>query len=117
MQMANPVEVIDLSSDSEDDNIALEETQWTTPVTLPKLTEDPRLSFIKCVICLDTPTDLTATACGHLFCHECITAALRVTSATAGSCPVCRRKATLKSLVPLAIMKQPVLGDTTRANT
>lgn len=105
------IEVIDLSSDSDEDSVIGEPNQTEAPVRQQNEAEDPRLSHLKCVICLDSPTDLTATNCGHLFCHECITAALRVTSATSGVCPVCRRKTTLKSLIPLAILKGNLLGE------
>lgn len=107
------IEVIDLSSDSDEDSISGEHTQAEVPVRQQNDAGDPRLSHLKCVICLDSPTDLTATNCGHLFCHECITSALRVTSATSGVCPVCRRKTTLKSLIPLSIMKGSLLGEVT----
>lgn len=106
----NVVEVIDLSTDSEDEIAQVNEISNAVPVRQQNEAEDPRLSYLKCVICLDSPTDLTATNCGHLFCHECITAALRVTSATSGTCPVCRRKLTVKSLIPLAVLKAPRLG-------
>ena len=104
------IEVIDLSSES-DEEILIEPAHSDVPLPVTKATDDPRLSYLKCVICLDSPTDLTATICGHLFCHECITSALRVSSTTSGSCPVCRRRTTLKSLIPLAIMKQSTLGE------
>ncbi|KAF4314005.1 Zinc finger RING-type protein [Botryosphaeria dothidea] len=58
----------------------------------------PRLTTITCVICMDTFKDLTATACGHLFCHECLMEALIAGEARAGpgepkrsQCPVCRK--------------------------
>lgn len=107
---SSSIEIIDLSTDSEDETIP-EQTASADPVQRQSEPEDPRLSFLKCVICLDTPTDLTATTCGHLFCHECITAALRVTSSASGNCPSCRRKVTIKSLIPLSILKGPVLGS------
>ncbi|BFZ57498.1 hypothetical protein PYCC9005_004550 [Savitreella phatthalungensis] len=86
---------------------------------------DPRLSHLSCVICLDTPTDLTATVCGHLFCHACITAALessaqqlqiahstpshRNPSGSVGVCPVCRRRVKLSQLVPLSILRKDLM--------
>lgn len=96
-----PMEVIDLSSESEPETLI-------EPARAQEA-EDPRLSHLKCVICLDNPTDLTATTCGHLFCHECITAALRVGQTQTGNCPVCRRKLNTKGLIPLNIMKRTVL--------
>lgn len=68
-----------------------------------------------CVICMDMPTDLTATACGHLFCHTCLMEALVAGENRAGpgeqkrsQCPVCRKfinrnKAT--DVIPLMLKK------------
>ncbi|KAA8621496.1 PEX10 RING-finger-containing E3 ubiquitin ligase [Pyrenophora tritici-repentis] len=68
-----------------------------------------------CVICMDNPTDLTATACGHLFCHTCLMEALIAGENRTGphetkrsQCPVCRKaisrtKAT--DVIPLMLMK------------
>ncbi|KAF1918275.1 hypothetical protein BDU57DRAFT_446410 [Ampelomyces quisqualis] len=51
-----------------------------------------------CVICMDMPTDLTATACGHLFCHTCLMEALIAGENRSvpgdprrSQCPVCRK--------------------------
>lgn len=113
----NNIEVIDLSTDSEDleDLTHTGDSNKPSPVLERPQPDDPRLSHLKCVICLDTPTDLTATTCGHLYCHECITSALKATTTPSGSasgtCPVCRRKVTIKSLIPLAILKAPKLGS------
>ncbi|CAI9629836.1 l-lactate dehydrogenase a [Alternaria burnsii] len=68
-----------------------------------------------CVICMDNPTDLTATACGHLFCHTCLMEALIAGENRTGphetkrsQCPVCRKnisrnKAT--DVIPLLLKK------------
>ncbi|KAI9703130.1 MAG: SUMO-targeted ubiquitin ligase complex subunit slx8 [Candelina mexicana] len=65
--------------------------------------EMPRISKLQCIICLETPTDLTATSCGHLFCHTCVMEALiagesqaaragESAPATKSKCPVCRQR-------------------------
>ncbi|KAI5811074.1 hypothetical protein DFH27DRAFT_531335 [Peziza echinospora] len=87
----------------------------------------PKLAGFKCVICLDDPTDLSATPCGkfalvlplhhsqltshlgHMFCDFCLRGALRAgqpPNAKSGRCPVCRRKVNLKDVVVLEIMKK-----------
>jgi hypothetical protein len=86
-------------------------------------TEEGRTPFTayKCPVCMDTPTDATSTACGHVFCHRCIVDTLnwsieqRREDAPAnrkvkGVCPVCRKALDLKdtpgngrSLVPLEL--------------
>lgn len=44
------------------------------------------LEGMQCVICMDNFTDMTATHCGHLFCHTCINEHL-ITAETARSYP------------------------------
>ncbi|KAJ9604284.1 hypothetical protein H2200_011118 [Cladophialophora chaetospira] len=79
------------------------------------------LTAYKCPVCMDSPTDATSTACGHVFCHRCIIDTLnwsieqRREDAPAnrkvkGVCPVCRKPLDLKdtpgsgrSLVPLEL--------------
>ncbi|CCU76416.1 hypothetical protein BGHDH14_bgh05326 [Blumeria hordei DH14] len=51
----------------------------------PKLV---KLSDFQCIICMDSPTDLTVTHCGHLFCSECLHQALH--AGEKKCCPVCR---------------------------
>ncbi|KAF1967846.1 hypothetical protein BU23DRAFT_482071 [Bimuria novae-zelandiae CBS 107.79] len=70
---------------------------------------------INCVICMDTPTDLTATACGHLFCHTCLMEAL-IAGENRGmpgeqrrsQCPVCRKnisRTKASDIIPLLLKK------------
>lgn len=47
-----------------------------------------KLSDFQCIICMDSPTDLTITHCGHLFCSECLHQALHMGDKKC--CPVCR---------------------------
>ncbi|KAL3451840.1 hypothetical protein BJX65DRAFT_266970 [Aspergillus insuetus] len=76
-----------------------------------------KLTAYKCPVCMDTPTDATTTVCGHLFCHQCITEALKIgeertdqAGKSRGTCPVCRKPLARqdspgpkRSLVPLKI--------------
>ncbi|RFU31774.1 hypothetical protein B7463_g4569, partial [Scytalidium lignicola] len=48
-----------------------------------------KLAEFQCIICMDNPTDLTVTHCGHLFCSECLHQALYAGNAKK-CCPVCR---------------------------
>ncbi len=80
------------------------------------------LTAYKCPVCMDTPTDATSTACGHVFCHRCIVDTLNWSieqrredapgnpRKVKGVCPVCRKPLDLKdtpgtgrSLVPLEL--------------
>ncbi|KAF2658665.1 hypothetical protein K491DRAFT_592616 [Lophiostoma macrostomum CBS 122681] len=68
-----------------------------------------------CVICMDTPTDLTATSCGHLFCHTCLMEALIAGENRSGpnepkrsQCPVCRKhinRTKQPDIIPLLLKK------------
>ncbi|KAF2267554.1 hypothetical protein CC78DRAFT_456741 [Lojkania enalia] len=68
-----------------------------------------------CVICMDTPTDITATSCGHLFCHTCLMEALIAGENRSGpgepkrsQCPVCRKfinRSKPQDIIPLMLKK------------
>ncbi|CAB09120.1 E3 ubiquitin-protein ligase complex slx8-rfp subunit slx8 [Schizosaccharomyces pombe] len=62
-----------------------------------------RLADYKCVICLDSPENLSCTPCGHIFCNFCILSALGTTAATQ-KCPVCRRKVHPNKVICLEMM-------------
>ncbi|KAL4887393.1 hypothetical protein BJY04DRAFT_212430 [Aspergillus karnatakaensis] len=78
-----------------------------------------RLTAYTCPICMDTPTDATASICGHLFCHRCITDWLKskeeqlvdhTGKAARAGCPKCRKPLARadtpgpkRNLVPLQI--------------
>ncbi|KAK0647470.1 E3 ubiquitin-protein ligase complex slx8-rfp subunit slx8 [Lasiodiplodia hormozganensis] len=76
----------------------------------------PRLTNLTCVICMDTPKDLTATSCGHVFCHTCLMEALIAGEQRAGpgepkrsQCPVCRKalsRTKTGDIIPLLLMKK-----------
>ncbi|CAG8956243.1 hypothetical protein HYFRA_00003623 [Hymenoscyphus fraxineus] len=55
---------------------------------LEEATRDVKLSEFNCIICMDEPTDLTITHCGHLFCGMCLHQALH--AGDKKCCPVCR---------------------------
>ena len=75
-----------------------------------------KLSKLTCVICLEPPTDLTATLCGHLFCHHCLmealiageNRALAAGESRKSQCPVCRKnlsRAKKNDIIPLLMKK------------
>ncbi|KAI9837288.1 MAG: hypothetical protein M1819_000362 [Sarea resinae] len=81
--------------------------------------ESNRFGTMTCVICMEIPTDLTATDCGHLFCHTCLMEALIAGESQPGpqqahsKCPVCRKrirrqeKRGVKEIIPLELMRMP----------
>eukprot|EP00698_Gefionella_okellyi_P007891 TRINITY_DN1932_c0_g1_i1.p1 TRINITY_DN1932_c0_g1~~TRINITY_DN1932_c0_g1_i1.p1 ORF type:complete len:139 (+),score=12.41 TRINITY_DN1932_c0_g1_i1:283-699(+) len=53
---------------------------------------------LKCPVCLDSVSDMTATKCGHIFCKHCIVESVKASQ----RCPTCRAKLTLsKDMHPL----------------
>jgi peroxin-10 len=62
-----------------------------------KIVRDQRLnkSTKKCVLCLETRTDLSATHCGHLYCWNCILELLRFKN----ECPMCREDLSSSSVI------------------
>ncbi|KAF7955611.1 hypothetical protein EAE96_004537 [Botrytis aclada] len=61
-------------------------------------TKPVKLVEFQCIICMDNPTDLTVTHCGHLFCSECLHSALHAGNNGRKSCPVCRTSISTTSL-------------------
>ncbi|PVH93730.1 hypothetical protein DM02DRAFT_540946 [Periconia macrospinosa] len=96
---ANAIEEIDLSTDQQNVHHVLQK-QREEAVKSQQKPDDKATTFntINCVICMDTPTDLTATSCGHLFCHTCLMEALIAGENRSApgepkrsQCPVCRK--------------------------
>lgn len=113
---SNPVEEVDLVGDTNQLQSALQKQR----VEQVKAQEGPsdkplRLSTLTCVICMDTPTDITATSCGHLFCHTCLMEALIAGENRSAphepkrsQCPVCRKfinRAKSSDIIPLLMKK------------
>ena len=66
-----------------------------------------------CIICMEPYTNATITACGHIYCHECLTQALiageKNSERGVGNCPVCRKPVSRKKekqMVPVNFMKR-----------
>jgi hypothetical protein len=114
---AAPIEEIDLSDDKTDIREILEK-QRTEAVLAQQKPEEKATTFnnFTCVICMDTPKDITATSCGHLFCHTCLMEALIAGENRSGpnepkrsQCPVCRKhinRAKTTDIIPLLLMKK-----------
>lgn len=111
------IEVLDLSKEPEDIQQVLQK-QRAEAVAAQKPEEEEATTFNKltCVICMDTPTDITATSCGHLFCHSCLMEALIAGEARTqpgeqrrSQCPVCRKylnRNKASDIIPLLLMKK-----------
>ncbi|KAL5392339.1 hypothetical protein DPSP01_000851 [Paraphaeosphaeria sporulosa] len=130
------VEEIDLSAEKHTVQDVLQK-QREEAVKAQAHPEEKATTFntFNCVICMDTPTDLTATACGHLFCHTCLMEAL-IAGENRGNpgeqrrsqCPVCRKninRAKGSDIIPLLLKKglatqpkktRPIGASTTTAS-
>ncbi|CAF9908348.1 SUMO-targeted ubiquitin ligase complex subunit slx8 [Imshaugia aleurites] len=127
---AHKIEEIDLRDFGDDTGLlkVLEQQRMATIKAQQEQANKPvKLSTLQCIICMETMKDLTATHCGHLFCHACLMEAL-IAGESQGSepgkgtpkCPVCRKKVVRPSdhrrdnhnVVPLAMK----LGTKSRSN-
>ncbi|KAF2628325.1 hypothetical protein BU25DRAFT_339453 [Macroventuria anomochaeta] len=109
------IEEIDLSQD--DPVLDVLQKQREDAIKSQTKPEETVTTFntFNCVICMDRPTDLTATACGHLFCHTCLMEALIAGENRTGpgepkrsQCPVCRARISrsrASDIVPLLLKK------------
>ncbi|KAJ4354955.1 hypothetical protein N0V95_003364 [Ascochyta clinopodiicola] len=109
------IEEIDLSQD--DAILDVLQKQREEAVKSQAKPEETVTTFnnFNCVICMDRPTDLTATACGHLFCHTCLMEALIAGENRTGpgevkrsQCPVCRKsisRTRATDIIPISLMK------------
>ncbi|KAM0698702.1 hypothetical protein Q7P36_002169 [Cladosporium allicinum] len=67
-----------------------------------------------CIICLENYTNATTAACGHIFCHECLSRALMASEKNndrsgKGNCPACRKvinRKSAKEVIPIAFLKK-----------
>eukprot|EP00879_Flechtneria_rotunda_P001542 GHRR01001700.1.p1 GENE.GHRR01001700.1~~GHRR01001700.1.p1 ORF type:complete len:243 (+),score=91.74 GHRR01001700.1:331-1059(+) len=68
---------------------------WEQPAAPPARPPSPEPA-IKCLICLEgIKTDnMATTPCGHMFCYDCLTDAVKVTK----RCPKCRKSTTVKQI-------------------
>ncbi|KAL6711405.1 hypothetical protein ACN47E_004339 [Coniothyrium glycines] len=110
------VEEVDLTDDAEPIHDILQK-QRADAVKAQEKPQGTHTTFntFNCVICMDTPTDLTATACGHLFCHTCLMEALIAGENRTGpgetkrsQCPVCRKvinRTKASDVIPLLLKK------------
>ncbi|KAL8793967.1 MAG: hypothetical protein Q9195_003480 [Heterodermia aff. obscurata] len=119
------VEEIDLKDVDDDNGLskALQKQQEMAIKAQRKEESDKpvKLSNLSCIICLESMTDITATRCGHLFCHGCLMEALiageqqEVEPGKFNSrCPICREKvsrpkpgASKSDIITLEILTRP----------
>ncbi|KAI5243954.1 hypothetical protein E4T43_03994 [Aureobasidium subglaciale] len=112
-----PIELDDTDEDEieelgSDNDILAKEREALVTKQREESSKVSRIGDLNCMICLEHFTNMTATHCGHIFCHECLTQALiasqRSSDHNYGTCPACRKPIKPKGktqIVPLALMK------------
>ncbi|XP_054781461.1 uncharacterized protein LOC129288754 [Prosopis cineraria] len=73
-------------------NLEASNSSMTESMSMPP--EPPKNPVFNCPICMGQLVEETSTRCGHIFCNNCIRAAIKVQS----KCPTCRKKVTVKEL-------------------
>ncbi|KAG9548211.1 hypothetical protein KCU71_g15212, partial [Aureobasidium melanogenum] len=112
-----PIELDDTDEDEieelgPDNDILAKEREALVTKQREESNKISRIGELNCMICLEHFTNMTATHCGHIFCHECLTQALiasqRNSDHNYGTCPACRKPIKPKGktqIVPLTLMK------------
>ncbi|KAH8801583.1 hypothetical protein F5884DRAFT_807174 [Xylogone sp. PMI_703] len=86
---ADIVDLVDIEDDSQYEEFKSKQQKELIKQQQDDSNKPMRLAEFQCIICMDNPTDLTVTHCGHLFCSECLHQALYAGNAKK-CCPVCR---------------------------
>ncbi|XP_074282812.1 uncharacterized protein LOC141607349 isoform X2 [Silene latifolia] len=81
-------------------NMAVQTRRSVAPPPPPPPPPPPEPAF-SCPICMGPFVEEISTKCGHIFCKECLTKALKVKSI----CPTCRTKVTLKGTIRVFLPK------------
>ncbi|RDX82186.1 E3 ubiquitin-protein ligase TRIM21, partial [Mucuna pruriens] len=85
-----------------DKYINLEGCSSSTRESVKKPREPPKEPVFNCPICMGPLVEEMSTRCGHIFCKDCIKAAI----SAQGKCPTCRKKITVKELIRFGHMQR-----------
>ncbi|CAL0318537.1 unnamed protein product [Lupinus luteus] len=78
-----------------DHYVNLEDSSSSTKENARKSSETPKDPVFNCPICIGPLIEPVSTKCGHIFCNNCIRAAITVQA----KCPTCRKKITVRELI------------------
>ena len=117
----SPVDELDLTNEAPSAEDELRQGQQASAVAAQQADTDTSASLKigrrQCIICMEPYTNATVTACGHLYCHECLSQALiageKNSERAIGNCPVCRKPLSRKKatqVIPLSFMKKSAFG-------
>ena len=113
------VEELDLTNEAPSAEEELLRTQQAATIATQQAAAESdrplRVGQRTCIICMEPYTNATITACGHIYCHECLTQALiageKNSERGVGNCPVCRKPVNRKKerqMIPVSFMKREV---------
>ncbi|KAI7281199.1 hypothetical protein KC343_g934 [Hortaea werneckii] len=115
---SNPIDELDLTNEAPSAEDELRQGQQASAVAAQQQADTDASASLKigrrqCIICMEPYTNATVTACGHLYCHECLSQALiageRNSERGIGNCPVCRKPLSRKKatqVIPLNFLKK-----------
>ena len=114
---ANDIEELDLTNEASSAEEELAQAQTAAAVFAQQAanqTSGPlKIGQRQCIICMENFTNITITACGHVYCHECLTQALlageKNSEGGKANCPVCRKPVNRNKknqVIPLSLMKK-----------
>ncbi|KAI7156622.1 hypothetical protein KC349_g6176 [Hortaea werneckii] len=113
-----PIDELDLTNEAPSAEDELRQGQQASAVAAQQADTDDASASLKigrrqCIICMEPYTNATVTACGHLYCHECLSQALiageKNSERATGNCPVCRKPLSRKKatqVIPLSFLKK-----------
>ncbi|KAH7418938.1 hypothetical protein BKA64DRAFT_649727 [Cadophora sp. MPI-SDFR-AT-0126] len=97
MSEVHTIDLVDVEDKKDyDERMAKEQADMIKRQNQEEATKPVKLAEFQCIICMDQPTDLTVTYCGHLFCSECLHQALH--AGDKKCCPVCRSNIAAKKV-------------------
>ena len=92
--LQKPRGVIDLTEDSMKVSIVGPTVNASASGSDDRGVRPEKEALYTCSICLGEMKEISSTTCGHMFCHECIRAAVKANH----RCPQCRKKLTLRMI-------------------
>ncbi|KAI6984488.1 hypothetical protein KC332_g7839 [Hortaea werneckii] len=115
------IDELDLTNEAPSAEDELRQGQQASAVAAQQQADTDTSASLKigrrqCIICMEPYTNATVTACGHLYCHECLSQALiageKNNERGIGNCPVCRKPLSRKKatqVIPLSFLKKSAL--------
>lgn len=107
------IEEVDLTNENLSTEEQLLRSQQQSLIAQQQLSSDTpsgplQIGKRQCIICMESFTDVTVTHCGHIYCHECLTQALKAGEKNSdrgvGNCPMCRKPVSRKKVNHIVVV-------------